>query len=516
MATQWEVWREMRGHLAGGHTAYLMGQIGDTGWLAYYPLAFALKTPPVILILLTLALVTLAIRHSQFAIRNSQLAMWIYLGGYVAATMLSNVSTGYRFLLPILPFCFILIASLTTLRITFHVSRFTHHVSRFTFYALLLWYVIGTLQIHPHYLTYFNLLAGGPEGGHRYLVDSNLDWGQSFQALKTYLGEQGIEQVWLSYYTYTDPSLYGVNYQPIAPAPGAPPVLPSRFDPAPGVYAIGATTLQGVMLADPDTYDWFRHQEPIARPGNGLFVYQVNPHDESHTWLAQCTVPVPPLSTGAAEEGFGRSNLRIAYFDCTSAWLYPNGGESPGWYALYRDTARSDDTFIQARLAESAPSYEQREARALPPFAIYEQNSSPTLARFTPDASVQIGHLTFLGYTGGDSLPGEPGRTVEIETWWRVDSLPERPLWIMLHLAGSGGAPVVVGDGLGVPIESWQVGDVIVQRHALPLPADAPPGEYVPTTGVYWLDTMERWKVGGEQAGDQLTLPALVVDAAGN
>ncbi|MEA3341993.1 MAG: hypothetical protein U9R15_18675, partial [Chloroflexota bacterium] len=470
LATQWEVWREMRAHLAGGHTAYLMGQISDTGWLSYYPLAFALKTPLATLVLLALALVTFAIRHSPFAIRhspfairhsqfsirhspfairhsqlairNSQLTMWLYLGGYVAAALLSNVNTGYRFLLPILPFCYLLIASLTTLRITFHISRFTSHILRITFYALLSCSIIGALRIHPHYLTYFNFLAGGPEGGHHYLVDSNLDWGQSFQTLETYLDEQGIEQVRLSYYTYADPVLYGINYQPIAPAPSAPPVLASRFNPAPGVYVIGATTLQGVMVVDPDTYSWFRHREPLGRPGNGLFVYQVSPHDESPTWLAQCTTPVAPLSAEIAEEGFGREGLRMVYFDCASAWLYPGGAESPGWYSLYRDTAHSDDAFIQKRLAGSALSYEQRWSGESPPFAIYEQNSPPAYPRFAPDAPIRIGHLTFLGYTGADHFPVEPGQTIEAETWWRVDSLPERPLSIMLHLAGPGGNPV--------------------------------------------------------------------------
>jgi hypothetical protein len=83
----------------------------------------------------------------------------------------------------------------------------------------------------------------------------------------------------------------------------------------------------------------------------------------------------------------------------------------------------------------------------------------------------------------------------------------------MLHLAGPGGAPIIVGDGLGVPVEQWRVGDVIVQRHTLSLPEDALPGEYTPTTGVYWLDTMERWPIeqGGESIGDQLTLPKMVV-----
>jgi len=44
------------------------------------------------------------------------------------------------------------------------------------------------------------------------------------------------------------------------------------------------------------------------------------------------------------------------------------------------------------------------------------------------------------------------------------------------------------GDGLGVPIESWQPGNVFVQRHALTMPKDGPPGSYWIQTGVYWLD----------------------------
>jgi hypothetical protein len=356
-------------------------------------------------------------------------------------------------------------------------------------------------------------LAGGPAGGYRYLVDSNLDWGQSFKALRSYLDEQEIGEVYLSYYTYTDPALYGIRYRPIAPAPGAPPILPSRFDPAPGVYVIGATTLQGVMVADPDTYDWFRHREPLARPGFALFVYRVAPREEVPTWLAQCDRPVAPLTAEAAAEGFGRSGLRIVYFDCTSAWLYPSGGEAPGWYALFRDTARSGDPFIQRRLAAARLSYEQRRPGALPSFAIYEQETEPALPAYTPESPVRIGSLTFLGYVSDIASSAQPGQTVEVETWWRVDSLPERPLSIMMHLAGPGGTPVVVGDGLGMPIEQWQVGDVLVQRHRLTIPADALPGEYVPTTGVYWLGTLERWRVevNEEPAGDQVALPALVV-----
>jgi 4-amino-4-deoxy-L-arabinose transferase-like glycosyltransferase len=513
LATQWEVWRGMRGHLTGGHTAYLMGEVRDTGWLVYYPLAFALKTPPVTLALLVIGLVAAVAAGPRRWLAG--LPLWIYLGGYGAATLLSSVNIGYRFLLPVLPLGFMLVAGL------FRDGAPWLRRPAFRWIgcgALALVGVATVARLHPDYLTYFNRLAGGPAGGHRYLVDSNLDWGQSFKSLKAYLDEQSIEQVWLSRYTYADPGLYGVRYQPIAPAPGAPPVLPSRFAPAPGVYVIGATTLQGVMVADPDTYDWFRHREPIGRPGTALFVYRVDPRsdvDKAPAWLAQCTVPAAPLPAGVAAEGFGRADLRVAYFDCSSAWLYPGRGERPGWYALFRDTALGDDAFIRTRLAQGRLSYEQRRAAALPPFAIYEQNSPPPRPRFTPDVPVRIGHLTFLGHASDGPLPAQPGQTVELVTWWRVEGVPERPLSIMMHLTGPAGVPVAVGDGLGVPLESWQVGDVIVQRHALPLPADAPPSEYTPVTGVYWLDTMERWPVerGGEPADDHLALASVSVTA---
>src|SRR4029077_2189123 len=38
-------------------------------------------------------------------------------------------------------------------------------------------------RIHPHELSYFNPLAGGPEGGRRYLSDSNVDWGLDLKRL---------------------------------------------------------------------------------------------------------------------------------------------------------------------------------------------------------------------------------------------------------------------------------------------------------------------------------------------
>jgi hypothetical protein len=507
LATQWKVWAEMREHLSQGHTGYLMGQIRDTGWLGYYPIAFALKTPLFTLVLLGVGL--LAALASGPKRWLSTLPLWIFPGGYVAATLMSNVATGYRFLLPLLPFAFILIAHLFRDGVPWlrtPVARWGSWVGL----ALLGALVSGL--IHPHYLAYFNALAGGPDGGDRYLVDSNLDWGQSFRSLRRYMDEWGIDRVRLSYYTYVDPALYGVRYGPIAPSPGASSVLAARFNPPPGTYAIGATTLHGLMVVDPDMFSWFRHREPVARPGHAILIYRVDEPDAKPAWLAQCTQPVAPLTPEAITEGFGREELRVAYFDCTQAWLLPTGGEAAGWYALRRSQASELDPFVAGHLEPARLNYEQRSDRKTPAFLLYEQPQGAPTTGCSEDAITLDGPLSFLGQTQPETIV-HPGDTIEIETCWRVTGLTERPLSIMLHLLGPDAGPPVVGDGLGVAVESWQIGDIFVQRHRLTLPAEAAAGDYTLYTGAYWLDTLERWPVlvDGKPAGDQVPLAPLSV-----
>jgi hypothetical protein len=188
--------------------------------------------------------------------------------------------------------------------------------------------------------------------------------------------------------------------------------------------------------------------------------------------------------------------------------LIPNGGASPGWYALFRDTAQGDDVFIQAQLEPTRLSFEQTRTRALPPFAIYEATSLSVAPAYPAPTHVQVGDLTFLGHSVLNDLAQGENHLIEVWTFWKVEALPRRPLSLMLHLMGPGGAPVVVGDGLGVPVESWHIGDVIIQRHRLTLPPEAPAGDYALYIGVYWLDTLERWQVvtEGQGAGDRLLI----------
>jgi hypothetical protein len=106
------------------------------------------------------------------------------------------------------------------------------------------------------------------------------------------------------------------------------------------------------------------------------------------------------------------------------------------------------------------------------------------------------GTLSFLGaaaYPDHDAL--------NVETWWQVESGPSPRLFsIMGQLVSASGETIGAYDGLGLSPLSLYPGDVLVQRHRF---ASPPQGSDVwLRTGVYWLDTMERWTVDDEPAID--------------
>lgn len=53
-------------------------------------------------------------------------------------------------------------------------------------------------------------------------------------------------------------------------------------------------------------------------------------------WIAQCGAPLLPLDEATLIAGLGDSAFRRTSFDCTQAWLYPDGGTTSGIYGLDR------------------------------------------------------------------------------------------------------------------------------------------------------------------------------------
>jgi hypothetical protein len=126
---------------------------------------------------------------------------------------------------------------------------------------LCLWLVISSLRIYPHYLAYFNEIVGGPNNGHRYLIDSNIDWGQDLDGLSAYLAKRGVEDVWLEYFGMALPEKHGINSRPIP------------CHPVKGTIAVSVTLLEG--RKGPSCYQWLKQRVPAEKIGYSIFVYEV-------------------------------------------------------------------------------------------------------------------------------------------------------------------------------------------------------------------------------------------------
>jgi 4-amino-4-deoxy-L-arabinose transferase-like glycosyltransferase len=502
-ATHLDIYRSLQEHYRLGHPTFLMGQIGTQGWWFYFPVAFMIKTPLPTLILFGLALIIFLWRRQPI-----DLTLVLYPLIYSITALFSSVDIGYRHLLPILPFLTIFITSqVCNKEFVSQATAFWKREPR-TVKArsgvigraaiigiMLLWLVLGMVLIRPYPLTFFNELVGGPGGGYRWLVDSNLDWGQNLWQLRDWMQAEGVERVYYGHFSPARPEDYGAKADWLPPDPRAVPYAP--YEPGPGVYAIGATVLQGVYTPDVNTFAYFRSREPDAVLGHAVFVYRV-PEYPASDWAAICLDT--PLSDQQVRAGFGRSDLRLIHYDCSTSQLYPAGGK--GRYLLPAGADWPDGATL---------TLEARDVDGQRAYVIVQAAEPPSVANVNEMENVD-GPLSFLGFEL-DRPQANRGEEVVLSTFWRVKWVPNRPLSLMAHLLGPDGVPVAVGDGLGVPVEGWQPGDIIVQRHRFSVPEDAAPGEYWLQSGAYWLDTMERWLLHDENGSqsDRLLLTAVEI-----
>ncbi|MBI2413985.1 MAG: glycosyltransferase family 39 protein [Deltaproteobacteria bacterium] len=249
-----------------GRAAFLMGEYSNTGWWYYFIVAFLIKTPiPVLILLVASALYLFAGRE------RLKYGLWLLLPALFVFTAMSlqKVNIGIRHILPVYPFIFTLIGFVPLIR-----TR-SARVAKTVFAFLIAWYAYSAASIYPHQLAYFNEFIGGPKNGYKYLVDSNLDWGQDLKGLKKYMDENHIDKIKLAYFGLSDPKYFGIDYEYLPSYAILEPVnVKDRVEPK-GFFAVSATMLQGVYLADRDYYKVFKSLEPVGNVGYSIFIYNL-------------------------------------------------------------------------------------------------------------------------------------------------------------------------------------------------------------------------------------------------
>jgi 4-amino-4-deoxy-L-arabinose transferase-like glycosyltransferase len=277
------------GSMQNSQMAFFHGRYGAEGFWYYHLAAFLVKTS---LPVLALSMAALLRREGFWDLRR--LALLVPVLAIMTAASLVPLQTGHRHLLPIYPFLFVAAGSLAVLPLW-----------RWALCLALPWLAVDSALVHPHYLAYFNQLAGGPAGGWRYMVDASMDWGQDLKGLRRYVEQRGASDVVLSYYGSGLPEAVGFPFQDLFSFGlyGEKNHLNSP-EPKRELLAVSVTNLQGVYLTHvlgEGGMTWLKEREPEARIGHTIFVYDITDDAAAHEWLAH-TYAVAGMAPAARRE----------------------------------------------------------------------------------------------------------------------------------------------------------------------------------------------------------------------
>jgi hypothetical protein len=282
-----------KSHSDYGFWNYLCGEWKHGGWWYYYLVAAMVKVP-LGTWLLSLAALILFVVSRRF--RGKPLDEACLLLPPAALLYLISAQTGinghFRYALPCLPFVIVSIS---------RVGKLFDEVGRqpwkralpIGFVVLFLAYnAVDVFRHHPHYVSYFNAIGGGPENGWRWLAESNIDCGQDLYFLKEWLDQHPeARPLELAYYGGIPPRLAGLDLPPIAWERG----------PQPGWFAVSINGLIGMRLPNfdhpaampypPGALRYSRQFTPVAKAGYSIYIYHVS-LDEANRARARLGMPL--------------------------------------------------------------------------------------------------------------------------------------------------------------------------------------------------------------------------------
>jgi 4-amino-4-deoxy-L-arabinose transferase-like glycosyltransferase len=257
-------------HAMRGHEAYLCGEIRYKSWWYFFPVAVAVKATPAELALVVVALLSL-FTPGTWADRRSRTTATAMLA-FGAMCLSTSLSLGVRYLSVVYPLaaslgCGLLARTLPPVPALW--AGLTVAVV-----AVQAW---SASVAFPDQLAYFNPIAGGPAGGHRFLADASLDWGQGLPALQKEVERRKPKKLLLAYYEYVpgskttvEPAAYGIS--DFIPWRQATEADVAGAD----LLAVSTSLLVGLGNVAANEFGPLQNVAPVARPGMGFWVYDLS------------------------------------------------------------------------------------------------------------------------------------------------------------------------------------------------------------------------------------------------
>lgn len=241
----------------GGTWTYLRGRYSQTGFRSYFIWSFLVKVPLATQFLLLTSLWLWASGRSRASGAEAFLLVpVVFLALYLS--LFFELDIGLRYLLPAFPFLFVFAGRSSAILRPVSGAPWQPALGG----GLLLWLAVASWRVHPHYIPYFNELAGGPDNGWRWLIDSNLDWDQDRERVRNLYARQS----------------------PV-------PVLIDPSGPVAGRIAVGLSNLVGRDPESSRRHAWLRDNfQPVATIGYSWRIFDVTEAD-----LTRCCAALPAV-----------------------------------------------------------------------------------------------------------------------------------------------------------------------------------------------------------------------------
>jgi len=264
--------KDLFGKVGQGRSSLFLGKYSTTGWRTYFLVAFLLKNP---LPFLLLILISLFFYRQYFSATVVWYLLWPALVYFLLASF-SRMQIGFRHILPVFPFIFILIG------LAGQALAKKNIITRILVLILVAWCLLEPFRYHPYEISYFNQIVKN-NSAWNYFTDSNLDWGQGLVALSDFLQKEGNPPIYLCYFGTADPNYYHLRYIPfgfITNVSHRPPDLSPQEKSRIRFLVISATNFMATYYAEKNVFVWLQKYPPDKVVAFSLLVYDLEKQPE--------------------------------------------------------------------------------------------------------------------------------------------------------------------------------------------------------------------------------------------
>ena len=125
--------------------------------------------------------------------------------------------------------------------------------------------------------------------------------------------------------------------------------------------------------------------------------------------------------------------------------------------------------------------------------------------------------MQLVGYSV-DKRVLKPGDTLQLQTYWQIDSRLDTLYWASAHIVGNDGQIWGLADSLILPFTSeWKSDEVNGETRPISLDQNTPPGQYILEFGILEATKTSQYRlpiidVDGQGLGDQIELARIKVE----